>query len=198
MEKAAKIEANIPPVVLDRRGEFIFFANFKCGYTSIVRNALKGRAVVRKSDKKRWRNILDGMSVEDFKHAFKFKIVRNPYDRAVSAFIYLKKKELIDKKWVFRDFVKRELQNNRELEGYNDHFHRQVNGIEFVDYVGRLEDIDHCWKVICRNIGRKYTKLPKKNVSKGRKHYREYYDDECKEIIDALYAEDLRFFGYEY
>ncbi len=65
-----------------------------------------------------------------------------------------------------------------------------------VDDVFRLEEIDKMEE----SLSDRYNitvKLPKRNATQ-RKDYRQYYDEETKLIIENIYSEDIKRFGYSY
>jgi len=70
-------------------------------------------------------------------------------------------------------------------------------GEQFVDFVGRFENLDSDWKYICKQIGCKQTRLPRKNSS-SHAHYSESYTPELKELVAELYADDIELFGYKF
>jgi chondroitin 4-sulfotransferase 11 len=75
-----------------------------------------------------------------------------------------------------------------------------------VDFVGRFEQIDSDFAHVCKKIGVKNIKLQKKNSRQGKiytfpdikKDYKEYYDEESKELIRKRYKKDIEMFWYEF
>ena len=138
-------------------------------------------------------------------------IVRNPFQRVVSAFHYLKSRvskyqndlnfctrhEL--NRYNFSEFVKYKL---NEASSYI-HFKNIIGDyileedIGRIDFIGRFETLQQDFDIICDKIGIPRQQLPHKNKSKH-KHYTEYYDDETKQIVAEKYAKDIEYFGYEF
>lgn len=143
---------------------------------------------------------------------FKFTFVRNPWDRLVSAYHFLKGGGYGegDKKWFAR-----------ELGGYRDfddfarnwlkpenihrhiHFHPQVEFLEDenhdaikIDYVGLYENIESDFHYIARRIGVDRT-LKKENIS-THKSYRDYYNETTRRIVSEVYRQDIERFGYDF
>ena len=139
--------------------------------------------------------------------AFKFCFVRNPYDRAVSLYFYLKKIGDVHHKLSFKGFV-RVLQNRAipEIGLYNrqelSQCNSQVRWLKnrkrelLVDFIGRFENIEKDFKKLCSELGTK-GQLPHVNRTEHT-HYKNYYDDETKRIIANIYAEDLEQFSYAF
>ena len=129
---------------------------------------------------------------------FKFSFVRNPWDRVVSAYAYLKDNGIIDVS--FKDFILNDIGHPDVKWHYNiTQFDIIGDGdsIPLVDFVGRFETLQEDFNKVCGIIGIKPVKLPYKNDS-IHKHYSEYYDDTLKEVVDKLYYKDIKIFGYDY
>lgn len=151
-----------------------------------------------------------------FHRYYKFAVVRNPFDRLVSAFFYLKQGGIgffdkdFSKKYLsevdsFERFVKR---LESDVIFRNDvmswvHFIPQMdflslNGDQLnVDKVIKLENIDHEINDLCNQLRLKPVKLKKDNISK-RKKYTEYYTPELVGIVSSLYQQDLDALKYSY
>lgn len=139
--------------------------------------------------------------------AFKFCFVRNPYDRAVSLYFYLKRIGDVHHKLSFKGFV-RVLQNRAipEIGLYNrqglSQCNSQVRWLKnrkrelLVDFIGRFENIEKDFKKLCSELGTK-GQLPHVNRTEHT-HYKNYYDDETKRIVANIYAEDLEQFSYAF
>lgn len=149
-----------------------------------------------------------GLISEGFhQRSFKFAFVRNPYDRAISLWGYLKRVEWIPNNLSFRTFAYL-LQDRAfppvgpyHVKGLS-HCNPQVcwlknpEGKIFADYVGKLENINEDFANICKRLDIE-VELPHLNKT-SHKPYQEYYDEETKEIIGRVYAEDLSAFGYTF
>lgn len=187
--------------VLDDKDMFMFFSNNKVAQTSINRHLLKGRCVVRKDDNQKYDAKL--ASIADFDSIWKFTIVRNPWDRVVSAFFYLKKHAsrlpMDIKSMKFEHFVMNVLQKHGTA--LDAHFEPQFpkafyDGNCFVDFIARMENIESDWKTIAQSISAP-SELPHRNKSKH-KDYRSYYGPKPVEVIRDLYSEDIDKFGYSF
>ena len=140
---------------------------------------------------------------------FKFCFVRNPWDIMVSSYFWWTKqprtgrKKILQKQIInltFDEYIRQH--SNKINEVFHDnngqhHWFADDGGNILVDYIGRFENLQEDFNVVCDKIGIPHQELPHKNKSKH-KHYTEYYDDETKEIVAEIYAKDIEYFGYEF
>ena len=71
------------------------------------------------------------------------------------------------------------------------------DGNVVLESVGRYESLQRSYDEICIRIGIPTTELGRKNPS-SHDAYGEYYDDELRERVAALYEDDLRIFSYDF
>ena len=66
-----------------------------------------------------------------------------------------------------------------------------------VDFVGKIENLQQDFDTICEKIG-----VDKKNLrhttKSNHKNYRQYYDNETRDIVAELYSKDIKYFGYKF
>jgi len=196
-DRTQLIRARKNPVILDRRDRFVFFPNSKVAQRSIARHLLADRVIVRKDDPGVWEARFDRLDASYLDRTFKFTIVRNPFDRVVSAFFYLRKK---CRGYEFNEFVVDVL--GRQGAAFDAHFDPQSNGLFhdgalLVDHVGRFESIQDSWRVIAARIGAP-APLPHKGGSERAASYTGYFNDEARRVVERLYRDDLRNFGYSF
>jgi hypothetical protein len=154
------------------------------------------------------------LSRQELKGSFKFTFVRNPWDRLLSAYFYLKQggRNKQYKRWAqenlsefnsFEDFVKRWLtrQNvNSEL-----HFKPQYkflcisNSEPCVDYIGYFENLKQAYNEIKSILGTG-KELAKTNTALDNSEYdyRDYYTHKSKEIVRESYHEDIAILGDDF
>jgi len=128
---------------------------------------------------------------EDF---FKVAVIRNPWDRAVSEFLWRRSLPGVKKKHRSMSFEK----FLRRMWGSSDpHFIPQKNFLDAeVDLVGRMEEIDKVWDRVCRRLD---LSIPLPHEKKNnRKHYSRYYDVTTRGIVGDLFSEDIERFGYRF
>ena len=146
-----------------------------------------------------------------FERFFKFAFVRNPWDRLVSSYAYLRAGGMNDADRAFgaafvapypnfRAFVVEGLERP-EIKGWV-HFLPQVNfvcdeiGENRMDITGRFERLAEDFHSIARHLGRSID-LPVTNKSQ-RGAYRDYYDDQTRAIVAAVYRDDIAAFRYSF
>ena len=164
--------------------KFVFFVVHKTGTRSIFK-----LFNFSSEDRRLWKPEL----YEDY---FKWSVVRNPWDRLVSTY---KNKACKGygpwrnfKNLTFSDFII----NKEEIK--DSHIIPQKNRLpDDIDFIGRFENYQEDFDIICDKIGIPRQQLPHKNKSKH-KHYTEYYDDETRQIVAERYADDIEYFGYKF
>jgi hypothetical protein len=146
-----------------------------------------------------------------FRRYFKFAFVRNPWDRLVSTYFFLKAGGLNsqDRAWAdrhlarhadFDSFVRAWITTSNVASWV--HFRPQHTWICdtdlhcMMDFVGRYEEIDADFATAAQRIGCR-RQLEKGNQSSHR-HYSEYYMSETRDRVAEVYAVDIRLFAYEF
>jgi hypothetical protein len=146
-----------------------------------------------------------------FRRYFKFAFVRNPWDRLVSSYFYLRNGGSggQDQVWFeqnlvgytdFTSFVRCWL--TKENIWSWTHFKPQYYFIcdpdlrPRMDFLGRVETIDADFQYVCERLGIA-AELKRTNPS-NHGHYSQYYTDELRERVATVYAKDIAIFGYEF
>jgi hypothetical protein len=146
------------------------------------------------------------LSEKRWAQAFKFAIVRNPWDRAVSLYEYrvqtnqtgLGSTSVPFEEWLRLVFVERDPYYHDQpkmLQSQSDWL-KDASGNMPVDFVGRFENLNAEFAVVAQKLGIT-AQLPHLNRSK-RKTAKPYYTDDSVEIIARYFAEDIERFGYKY
>ena len=187
----------------------IFIHVPKCGGRSVAK-ALFGEEHVGHATHRQYRMLF---TREEYRSYFKFAIVRNPWDRLVSAFHYLKGggNGEPDARWAdehlkgfddFETFV-REWLPAKKLDSIYWHFMTQTHftsteaGTSELDFIGHFETLERDYDTIAGKLGIE-TRLPRLNTSKRRLDYRSYYTDETASIAAEAYKVDIEAFGYQF
>lgn len=147
---------------------------------------------------------------------FHFTIVRNPWDRLVSAWrnrvrpdengvVYsvmektIPNSQLIELQSSFQKFVK--FLREHPLSKYDVHFSAQYSRIDLdrIDYIGRFEEYEKSVRFICDRLGLSVAEeLPRLNQSATDQPYSDYYDDETRSIVAEMYKTDIQLFNYTF
>jgi hypothetical protein len=147
---------------------------------------------------------------EDLTTHFKFGFVRNPWDRAVSDYLWLLRdaKEISGRHTFYdylmsRGYFRKIFKNYGSIDYRGDHILPQVdflfdkNGNSLVDFIGKTEDFEQDVNFVCDKIGIQRQELPYEKKS-DRKQYLHYYSNATKEIVAEKYAKDIEHFGYKF
>lgn len=135
-----------------------------------------------------------------------FTISRNPYDRCVSAFYYLKSggvnnEDLLDgQKWCYFDTFEEFCLSEKGLKDASKnqlHFLPQVTFLPYgVDMIGSIEKLDLFLDKLCMISGIERPETLHNNVSSHR-DWRSYYTNpNVIEIVKEIYKEDFIKFNY--
>jgi hypothetical protein len=197
--------------VVDEQKNFIQIHIFRTGGTSIHRVLdphMKHHVLGYHCSALHLKQWLTQQGEEDFwNNAYKFSMVRNPYDWQVSVY------EFIRAGGEYRDQVL-PLSFHQYLEWYarmmqkgtfgglgSNYFYTQKqaltdeNGKILVDFVGRFENLKKDFEVIKKRLGLTVP-LPhaNKTVRKPLKHY--YLHKATRQYLYDLFKEDFEMFGY--
>lgn len=138
---------------------------------------------------------------EAFSSYYKFAIVRNPYDRAVSQYVYMARRpdlrEYIGMRpgVTFNEYI-RLIAKRRHVQWEPQYSFVYDGGTLLVDRIGRFERLADDARRIFRDIGID-CRLPHSNAS-VRSSYTEYLTEESRERIHRMYAIDFNAFGYSF
>ena len=131
---------------------------------------------------------------------FKFAFVRNPFDRFVSCCFFLNREDPNFEHTAVA-FMKERLQRTQFQQRVLVRPQYQqlctVGGDIALDYVGRYENLQESYDVICERIGLSKSELSTKNSSEHSR-YTQYYDDDLQQQVAEFYKEDLRLFAYDF
>lgn len=139
------------------------------------------------------------MPEDRFKQYFKFAIVRNPWDRLVSEYEYIKTQPTHSrfKKLHAMDFAEFVAYQAKRPAAHQVNALRKKNGELGTDFVGKLETLEASLAVIGEKIGLSFAELPHINQVK-RRDYRSYYSESLAETVASLWQRDISYFGYEF
>ena len=194
--------------MISHQKKFIFIHIPKCGGTTLATSLVDDSCTFRASTwphNLKFKYPLNHCTLDDIEESkilhpnfdkfYSFTFTRNPFDRLVSEYFYLKNRLKLS------DDIKKELiyLAERSVDGVMGnhcmHQHKFINNK--INFIGRLENIQEDFDTVCDKIEIPHQKLVHKNKIK-RKHYTEYYDDETRKIVAEHYKEDIEYFGYEF
>ena len=125
---------------------------------------------------------------------YKFAVTRNPYERMVSYYHFHKSPQyryparantLSFNDWIFKG-----------LDG-NMKKNQTWCLDEDVNYIGRYEDLQDDFNIVCANIGIEPYILPKFNVSEHNE-WKSYYTDDSEKLVNRIFQDDFEVFNYDY
>ena len=125
---------------------------------------------------------------------FSFGVVRNPWERVVSNFLYLLN---IDHPMTKGAKSPREWILNNNVWCYPAYNYLFIDEKLAVNGLIRHETLQEDFNRICEAIEIENIELPHMNKTAG-KHFTEYYDDESRDIIAQLFERDIYHFGYKF
>lgn len=147
---------------------------------------------------------------EDYFYFFKFSFVRNPYEKIMSSYFYLKNGGFHqgDKEWVrgnlqevdgFECFIMDWLEDDKFKERFHfqpqSYFLKNEQGDIDLDFIGRYESIYSDLEVVKKELGI-LTSLLSLNSSNKPSRFEDYYSKEMKDKVYQLYKEDFVKFDY--
>ncbi len=150
---------------------------------------------------------------EFFKNAYKFCVVRNPWDRLVSAFHYTRSSTLkMDIRWreahlagitSFPEFAERLTHPGFRAAAFSNfvfrpqwHFISDWRGRIIIDNLIRFETIEVELAAVAERIGIQLSNR-RLNAS-AHAPYQSYYDERSKQIVTRLYRRDIKLLGYDF
>ncbi|MBK8199703.1 MAG: sulfotransferase family 2 domain-containing protein [Acidobacteria bacterium] len=207
-------------MIISHRHQFIFFAVPKTA-THAVRQAL--RAHLGETDEEqvqlfvqktmpypdiarirhghiRWNECQAAVTPLVWETYFKFAFVRNPWERFVSycAFMYRQEQRFQhDPAGTMRAVLTGAEHRQRIVFQPQSDFLCDASGAIKIDFVGRHATLQADYETICKRIGIPAAELGLANAS-DHGPWRDYYDDDLKAGVAALYRRDIEIFGFTF
>lgn len=192
-------------IVISKENKFIFIHIPKTGGTSVehfllnresVSHPLSPREKIEFSTGTQLmqHKKLNQFSIRHQKEYFCFCFVRNPWDKVVSDYIWIKKHKRFGG-LNFLDFV-------NDPVGYScfaGHGDEQVSFInENINYIGRFENLQKDFDIICEKAKIDKGILPVLNQSARSKNYRSMYNNQARYKIEEKFWKDIDRFNYSF
>ena len=196
-------------MLLSDSHKFAFYHYPKTGGSSITAALapyLRYPIEVPSMDRHGWqgRHHIDGLQHEPIKYVsiapptdyLKAVFIRNPFEVIVSAWNI---DQISFDKFVYEEISTRQhptLQHTI-LDSITD-----WKGNILVDFIGRHENMEADWKKFCWLVGLPKLKLSYKNIKENKwkrqkiDDYRQYYSDYSRRVVEEVFGNDLKYFGY--
>lgn len=157
--------------------------------------------------------VLAAQHPQDFASSFRFTFVRDPWDRMVSTYEFLRNGTTWDeqKHWAREHIADRSLGDFLRKVDADQGFRAAVMSYEFffpqtyfltdragallVDEIYRFEDIESGFAVLARRFSVDHA-LGHARRSSKKASFHEYYDAQTHAIVGRLYARDCQMLGY--
>lgn len=196
------VSVSCSPVQRAPGGYFVFIHINKTGGTSMgsalglpVKQHLTAREVIRIIGAASWQR------------AYRFSIVRNPWDKVVSHYKYrvmTNQNAMSDVPIPFADWVAATYGPDKRLPYYDNPvmFQPQVDWLSDLEgkvdmnLIGRFEDLPAAYRQIAKRLGLRTT-LPHLNRTEP-SDYRSFYDDRTAETVSDWFRKDIGAFGYRF
>ena len=169
-------------------------------------------------------HLIDDLT-DDTKNYFKFTFVRNPWERCVSFYHFTRDVQCTEREAAyndtsFEDFLRSPdppacnpftmnadwCKHSPTLQRLYENSHPLENQIDWItdsnsklltNFVGKVEDIQKDYDIICNILRIRSEPLTRANPSRHG-HYSEYYNRETRDIVAKRYARDIEAFNYSY
>jgi len=136
---------------------------------------------------------------EAYTRLFKFAFVRNPWDRMVSKYAHLLRREQhprherVKAMHDFTEFLQWEL---KRAEALQSSYVCDADDRFIVDFVGYFEKLPEHFTRVCEHL-KIQPGLENKNTS-AHQDYRTYYTPVTRELVAKHFRRDIELFGYEF
>lgn len=132
---------------------------------------------------------------------YKFSFVRNTWARMYSWYANIMKDEVLRKSYKIEDpnysyeqFLKEKINHKTFSQLY---FVSDANGNVPMDFIGRFENLQEDFNIVCDRLEIEDPTLPKLLVRKYG-HYTDNYTPETKDLVYKLYKEEIDYFKFQY
>lgn len=143
------------------------------------------------------RTILKNVGEADWARCFTFSVVRNPWDRAVSAYAWYGQLAAGGRRQPVEGFHAW-ARNTRPLQSQWEMLRSEEGDRVLVEFVARFERWAVDFEEVCSRIG--VVRAPERhNASLRQRDYRAYYPDRATvDLVGEQYADDAERFGYSF
>lgn len=132
---------------------------------------------------------------------FRFCFVRNPFGRAVSDYLWRTRKTG-NTSLSFCAFLERLDRHDFSHRTIPRHFDNwpiyTIDDRIAVDFVGRFEHLEHDLDGVFARLGLARPPLPRAKAMQRERDYRAWYGDAERALVERLFANEIRQFGYSF
>ncbi|MGA9271459.1 MAG: sulfotransferase family 2 domain-containing protein [Lutimonas sp.] len=132
-----------------------------------------------------------------FESYFKFAFVRNPWDRLVSEYEFIRRRPDHGRhsKVMRMGFEKYIVYQSKRFDAHQINMLADKNGKLLMDFIGKFENLYEDWNRITDRLGIENKQLTHRKKA-GIKDYNSYYSDESRALVAELWKGDIEAFGY--
>ncbi|MDF1614763.1 sulfotransferase family 2 domain-containing protein [Desulfurivibrio dismutans] len=137
---------------------------------------------------------------EEWHSYFKFCFVRNPYERAVSDYLYLTRESADAPS--FSNYIRNLSESKRDVHGrdkYDNWPMYTIGDQPVMDFIGRYEKLQEDFARAMERVGLPEVRLTASEKRRNyRKPWRDYYGPGDRELVGALYGKEISYFDYTF
>ena len=137
------------------------------------------------------------MPPELFESYFKFAFVRNPWDRLVSEYEFIRRRPDHGRhsKVIKMDFEKYIVYQSNRKDAHQVNMLADKNGKVLMDFIGKFENLHEDWNRVTDKLGIENKTLSHRKKA-NIKDYDSYYTPETRALVGELWKRDIEAFGY--
>ena len=138
------------------------------------------------------------IGAKKWRRCWKFGVVRNPWDRMVSLYAFLREREHIQSHIGFRSWLlaKHKRRSRSRKKSVPQSRWLYDGGLQIVDAIFRFERLDEILEALSAHLRQPLVFDWYKKIDRG--DYRDYYDGKTRAWVERVHAEDIERFGYEF
>ena len=137
------------------------------------------------------------MPPELFASYFKFAFVRNPWDRLVSEYEFIRRRPDHGRypKVIKMEFDQYIRYQSKRFDAHQINMLADSKGQLLMDFIGKFENLQEDWNYVTDRLGITDKKLSHRKKA-GIKDYASYYTPQTRALVAELWKRDIEAFGY--
>lgn len=134
---------------------------------------------------------------EIFESYFKFAFVRNPWNRLVSEYEFIRRRPDHGRhsKVIKMDFEQYILYQSKRSDAHQINMLADKNGVLLMDFIGKFENLQEDWNFVTDTLGIENKELSHRKKA-GIINYDSYYTEDTRALVGKLWKRDIEAFGY--